>query len=78
MDNNYKFEEYMSEVMPMSSGLRCIKPNQPECRDIDSLPSAIAYVPIQKWKRTYDTDVALERGTIFPELDLPFVGEEES
>ena len=60
MDNNYKFEEYMSEVMPMSSGLRCIKPNQPE------------------WKRTYDTDVALERGTIFPELDLPFVGEEES
>ena len=31
-----------------------------------------AYVPMQQWERTYDLDVALDRGTIFPELDLPF------
>ena len=35
-------------------------------------PLAMAYVPMQQWERTYDLDVALDRGTIFPELDLPF------
>lgn len=39
---------------------------------IDSLPLAMAYVPWQKMQSTYDADVALQRGTIFPELDLPF------
>lgn len=39
---------------------------------IDSAPLAMAYVPMQRWERTYDLDVALDRGTIFPELDLPF------
>ena len=41
---------------------------------IDSLPLAMAYVPMQKWKTIYNNDVALNRGTIFPELDLPFLG----
>ncbi len=41
---------------------------------IDSLPLAMAYVPWQKMQSTYDADVALQRGTIFPELDLPFTG----
>ena len=39
---------------------------------IDRDPLAMAYVPMQQWERTYDLDVALDRGTIFPELDLPF------
>jgi len=39
---------------------------------IDRAPLAMAYVPMQQWERTYDLDVALDRGTIFPELDLPF------
>lgn len=37
---------------------------------------AMAYVPFQSWRRVYDPTVALERGTIFPELDKPFIGEE--
>lgn len=41
---------------------------------LDSLPIAMAYVPIQKWQRLYEPDVALERGTLFSELDLPFIG----
>ncbi len=39
---------------------------------IDRAPLAMAYVPMQQWERTYDLDVALDRGTIFPELDLSF------
>lgn len=37
------------------------------------MPIAMAYVPWQQWRQTYPMDKALTRGTIFPELDLPFV-----
>lgn len=37
---------------------------------------AMAYVPMQTWGRTYEPAVGLMRGTIFPELDKPFLGEE--
>ncbi len=30
-----------------------------------------AYVPEQKLMQTYNSEKGLERGTIFPELDLP-------
>ncbi len=39
-------------------------------------PIAMAYVPFQQWERPYDEAVALSRGTIFPSLDKPFIGEE--
>lgn len=32
----------------------------------------MAYVPGQRWKETYDDEKGFIRGTIFPELDLPF------
>ena len=35
---------------------------------------AMVYSPKQVWGETYDVDVALERGTLFPELDKPFLG----
>ena len=41
---------------------------------LDQLPLAMAYVPMQKFGETYDGLRALERGTIFPDLDLPFCG----
>lgn len=37
---------------------------------------AMAYVPYQSWGKTYDPAIGLQRGTIFPELDKPFLGEE--
>ena len=37
-------------------------------------PLAMAYVPFQQLDRTYDDDKAFSRGTLFPELDLPFSG----
>lgn len=39
-------------------------------------PVGMAYVPFQTWERPYDSDAALSRGTIFPSLDKPFIGEE--
>ena len=35
---------------------------------------AIAYVPWQYWNQTYQLDKAMQAGTIFPELDKPFLG----
>ena len=39
-------------------------------------PSALAmmYVPVQQWQDIYEQDTALERGTLFTELDKPFYG----
>ena len=37
---------------------------------------AMSYTPMQKWNTTYEAEVGFNRGTIFPELDLPFLGEE--
>ena len=45
-----------------------------DTRYLGSLPLAMAYTPMQQWKSTYSDAVSLARGTIFPELDLPFEG----
>ena len=39
------------------------------------LALAMGFVPYQSWETPYATDVALSRGTIFPGLDKPFLGE---
>lgn len=39
-------------------------------------PVGMAYVPYQFWERPYDMSTALSRGTLFPSLDKPFIGEE--
>ncbi len=35
-------------------------------------PLAMVYSPCQLWQKAYSPDKALERGTLFEELDLPF------
>lgn len=35
---------------------------------------AMAYVPFQQWCDVYNSDKALCQGTVFPVLDLPFMG----
>lgn len=40
----------------------------------NNFPPAMVYVPWQHWHRVYDLDKALACGTIFPELDKPFLG----
>ena len=38
-------------------------------------PLGMAYVPYQKWKNIYEPSVGLDRGTVFEDLDKPFLGE---
>lgn len=38
----------------------------------ESVPLAIAMVPLQQWEQPYDPQSALKNGTIFPSLNLPF------
>ena len=37
-------------------------------------PEAMAYVPFQQFHTTYPAEQGLEYGTIFPELNKPFLG----
>ncbi|MBQ5321656.1 MAG: spore coat associated protein CotJA [Oscillospiraceae bacterium] len=34
----------------------------------------MAYVPQQKWQKIYSSEIGFTRGTIFEELDKPFLG----
>ena len=38
------------------------------------MPIGMAYVPFQQWDTPYEGAVGYSRGTIFKELDLPFIG----
>lgn len=40
----------------------------------DGFPLASVYAPTQVFRNLYDRETALHRGTIFKELDLPFMG----
>ncbi len=40
---------------------------------MDQYPLAMAYVPWQKFGSTYELEKGFHKGTIFPELDLPFM-----
>ena len=47
---------------------------QPCTSDFENWPIAMAYVPWQSWKKTYEPAEGLKNGTIFPCLNLPFLG----
>ncbi len=40
--------------------------------DLSRFPIAMGYVPVQQWQQPYSMEEGFVRGTIFPELDLPF------
>lgn len=52
-----------------------MQPDQ-TCMDscFENWPLAMAYVPMQPWEKIYDPAEGLQAGTIFPSLDLPFLG----
>lgn len=66
--------------MPEHRMPECKEPHtMPECREsvcdaVNVCPLAMAYVPWQRWCNTYEPAVGHHRGTIFPELDMPWVG----
>ena len=40
---------------------------------LEEYPLASVFAPLQNWRNIYDAETALSRGTIFKELDLPFL-----
>jgi len=44
--------------------------------DDKNMPLAMAFVAFQQWETPYEPEVGFMRGTIFPGLDKPFIGEE--
>ncbi|MCI8660431.1 MAG: spore coat associated protein CotJA [Lachnospiraceae bacterium] len=51
------------------SGSSSLIPN----KNGNNMPIGMAYVPWQTWGQTYSMEQGFSRGTLFPELDLPFV-----
>lgn len=41
---------------------------------IEGYPLASMYAPMQKFRNLYDMETALTEGTLFSELNLPFMG----
>ena len=52
------------------------KPDVPTPCGCPHMVLAMAYVLDQIWADTYEPEIGLCRGTIFPGLDKPFIGEE--
>ena len=70
---NYNNSNFMREQKPNN----CIVEQRVMCNyqnNIDDMPIAMAYVPWQRWSNVYDLDKGFCYGTIFPELNKPFVG----
>ncbi len=42
---------------------------------LENHPLASVYAPLQVFRNLYDRDTALMKGTVFTELDLPFMGQ---
>lgn len=61
----------MMESMPMNSMNSQMDANTLDERQ--NRPLSMAYVPWQKWEQTYPEEQGLKRGTIFPDLDFPFM-----
>jgi hypothetical protein len=80
--DNYRSDQYIPpmqaelEYKRTMRGCSSCRGNMEGGENIDRFPIAMSYVPWQQWKDTYDAEIALERGTIFPELDFPFLGTE--
>lgn len=56
---------YETTIAPMSEFIK----TKMDCQSL-----AMAYVEMQKWQELYETEHGFTCGTIFAELDLPFMG----
>ncbi len=63
-NNNYRTQRNMG----------CNECNDDSKCDSDKWALGMAYVPWQQWGNVYEPCKALNAGTIFPVLDLPFMG----
>lgn len=73
----YGSMNYASSRSGQNGGMHYRQNSSDCCQTKDPLcgfPLAMAYVPWQTWQAIYEPDQALCQGTIFMELDKPFLG----
>ncbi len=76
--NNMNFRNQNNMSCKLSCNCNC----KPACDsdssvnddELNGMPVGMGYVPWQQWDKVYDIAQGLQRGTIFPCLDLPFYG----
>ncbi len=66
--------------MPMTAKKQCAPTDDCQMNTsiyagLQKMPLAMAYVPSQTFKTTFEPCKALQAGTVFPELYKPFCGE---
>ena len=64
-----------NDDMPMMPPPLNTRPAPKPTFGLEGYPLASVYAPIQRFHKLYDKDMALAKGTLFVELDLPFMGE---
>ncbi len=72
----YAEEELIMQLSGMASPARMEqqKPASASKWGLVGYPLASVYAPLQEWRDTYDEEMALQHGTLFHELDKPFLG----
>ena len=76
MDSSYHYCSWKNNCPPNNCTNGCPYPG-PQPRPQPNHPKkslAMAYVPWQKWCKIYSPMEALEKGTLFEELNLIFTG----
>ena len=72
------------QASPMAPRVNCKGDDEESTRPdratwgLENYPLASVYSPIQAFRNLYELDEALEHGTLFKELDLPFLCGERS
>ena len=78
--NNMRYSRRpMQSMQPAQPSQSCCRQKTDGCPDTHDhfpadMPIGMAYVPWQKWQDIYEHGKGLECGTIFKELDKPFLG----
>lgn len=73
-------QNYRNNAMPYNTYRQAHTPSRIDHMRMDSrnttenMSLAMAYVPWQTWRDIYDAEKGFHRGTIFQELDMPFLG----
>ena len=70
-------EDDMDYAEEAAVRIRIPEKNKCDLSLVDGLPLGMMYAPMQVFRKLYDPQQALCRGTLFCELDLPFRGGKE-
>ena len=74
--SNYRSNDMYRQLYAQNAYMQ--QPVSTPCYDrgdpLENMTIAMAYVPWQQWRQIYEPAKGFHRGTIFKELDKPFVG----